>query len=96
MINANAIQYIESKLFLMIDSGKKIGNITLMVCPESEIAELSVVETRYGLLRIEPGERIPKGYAYLIEKPLSRGGLGFLWIGKKQNSSPASVGERGQ
>lgn len=93
MISSLVVQHIEIKLSYMIETGKRIENITLKVSPESEIAEYPAIETRFGILLIEPGEYIPKGYAYLIEKPLSHGGIGFIWVGKKK-SSPASDGDR--
>ncbi|MHA6481077.1 hypothetical protein ACX1C1_04035 [Paenibacillus sp. strain BS8-2] len=92
-ISSTAQRLIEEKLLLMINSGKKIGQIRLMVCPESAIAKMEDVETRFGLLTIRQGDNIPKGTSYLIEKPLTRGEIGFVWVSKKK-SSPAAVGER--
>lgn len=92
-ISPTAQRLIEDQLLLMINSGKKIHNISLRVSPESKIAILSSIETRFGTLLIRSGDKIPLGTSFLVEKPLTQGGLGFAWV-SKTNSSPAAVGER--
>ncbi|WP_144940140.1 hypothetical protein [Paenibacillus sp. 32O-W] len=91
-VNFKAIELIELELAPILKKGKDIRNMKLMVCPTSEIARHSSVETRFGKLIIAPGEYIPKGYSYIIENPGKRG-RSFAWVTKKK-SSPASVGER--
>ncbi len=93
MITPKAMLLIESRLSSLIRSGKKINNLSLMVNRSSVIAQMTEVDTRFGKLKIVPGEYIPIGYSYLIEKPLSKGGISFIWVSK---SSPAAVGERSQ
>ncbi|MEC0092487.1 hypothetical protein [Paenibacillus macquariensis] len=83
MISPVAIQMIEIALTPIIRSGKRVDNINLMVCPTSNISQLLNIETRFGLVKIVPGDCVPKGYSYLIEKPLSIGGKGFAWVSKK-------------
>lgn len=83
MISPVAMKMIDSALSPIIRSGKRLDSINLMVCRSSAIAELSNIETRFGSLKIVPGEYVPKGYSYLIEKPISRGGIGFAWVSKK-------------
>lgn len=84
-MNEKARMIIESALSPVIHSGKAIENLNLMVCPRSEAAKQPSVETRFGTLRIVPGEYIPMGYCYLIEKPLTPGGISFRWVVAKMN-----------
>ncbi|MEF2247731.1 hypothetical protein V1L65_22525 [Paenibacillus sp. IITD108] len=93
MITPKAMLLIESSLSSLIRSGKKINNLSLMVNRSSVISQLNEVNTRFGKLKVVPGEYIPKGYSYLIERPLSKGGISFKWVSK---SPPAAVGERSQ
>lgn len=81
-ISSTAQRLIEDKLSLMINSGKDIRNINLRVSHDSEIARLSSVETKYGTLLIRPGDRIPLGKCFLVEKPLTIGGIGIAWVNK--------------
>lgn len=81
-MNPAVIKLIESRISPLISSGKSFKNIHLMVCPHSDIAKYPFIFTRYGSLIVRPGENIPKGYAYVIEKPLTRGGVGFAWVSK--------------
>ncbi|WP_054028121.1 hypothetical protein [Bacillus sp. FJAT-28004] len=78
-----AIQMINESLAPIIKSGKRIDRIKLVVCPTSPIAQATVVDTMYGLLLVVPGEYVKKGISYLIESPMTRGGIGFNWVSKQ-------------
>ncbi|GBF73070.1 hypothetical protein PA598K_01355 [Paenibacillus sp. 598K] len=78
-MNERVIAYIEYKLRPMLKSGKHIGRLVLYVSRQADIAEDHII-TKFGRLRVAVGEYIPKGYAYILEQPLSKGGLGFVWV----------------
>lgn len=84
MLSSAAKNMIDGALKPMLDSGKEINRIQIMVCPQAPISQLGYIETNYGLLLVMPGEYVPKGYSYLIEKPRSRGGVGFNWVSKPE------------
>lgn len=85
-IGPKAMLLINEALKPIIKSGKRIDRIKLVVCPKSPIAEATVVDTMYGLLLVVPGEHVKKGNSYLIESPLTRGGVGFNWVSKQAAS----------
>ncbi|MBP1992532.1 hypothetical protein [Paenibacillus eucommiae] len=91
MISDRALQMIEQKLTPIIKSGKRIDSIKLMVCPVSPIAKAAIIETRFGPLRVVPGEYLKMGFSYLIESPISRGGIGFNWVSKKVKTSDEGI-----
>lgn len=82
-IGPKAMLMINEALKPIIKSGKRIDRIKLVVCPKSPIAQVAVVETIYGLLLVIPGEYIKKGDSYLIESPITRGGVGFNWVSRQ-------------
>lgn len=82
-IGPKAMQMINNALTPIIKSGKSIDRIKFMVCPTSPVAQEAIIETEHGLLLVVPGMYLKKGFSYLIESPISRGGLGFNWVSKK-------------
>lgn len=98
MINARALQMVEEKLEPIIKSGKRIDNLKLMVSPAAPIACVNNIRTRFGALRVVPGEYIPKGCSYILEEPTGRRGRAFSWVSRNESNQiknpPVSVGER--
>ncbi|QID16085.1 MULTISPECIES: hypothetical protein [unclassified Paenibacillus] len=74
----------EHKLAPVVRSGKRIEAIRLMVSEEADIASRTDIGTAFGTLQIEASSAIPKGYAYLLEKPLTPGGISFAWVTKRK------------
>lgn len=78
-MHPQALAMIESSLAPLIKKGADIDRLSLIVCPGSQIAEMQMVETRYGFLVVLPGEFVPKGVSYLIEDQ-GRAGRAFAWV----------------
>lgn len=70
---------IEAALAPILRKGVSIERMSLVVCPESQISKMQMVQTRFGFLVISPGEFIPKGVSYLIEDQ-GRVGRSFGWV----------------
>jgi len=68
----------------MLRSRKDIRNLNLFVSFDSELAKVPYINTRYGALAICTSPTLGKGYAYLIERPLTRGGHSFAWVAKPE------------
>lgn len=83
-----AAQMVDDALRRVIQKGSKLENLKLMVCPSAPISQNQTIETRFGVLRIEPGMYVPKGVAYIIEDPL-RKGFGFAWVSKRDEIKEA-------
>ncbi|AYB41782.1 hypothetical protein [Paenibacillus lautus] len=77
-----AAQMVDDALRQVIQKGSRIENLKLVVCPSAPISQNQTIETRFGVLRVEPGMYVPKKVAYIIEDPL-RKGFGFAWVSKR-------------
>ncbi|WP_339303998.1 hypothetical protein [Paenibacillus sp. FSL R5-0519] len=66
-INSDVIKLINRTLTPLIDSGCHIDKIKMVVAEGTELVQQGTVQTWYGTLRVEPGDRVPQGRAYLIE-----------------------------
>ncbi|OIB04870.1 hypothetical protein AK95_14750 [Paenibacillus sp. LC231] len=75
-ISPKAIQLIDQALNPLIESGCRIEQIKMVVAAGSEIAEQRFVQTKFGTLRVEPNNFVPRGRAYLIEDH----NRGFNWV----------------
>jgi hypothetical protein len=94
-ISSKAMILIHSALIPIIKSGKKIERIKMFVSSEADISSFTSIMTQFGELKIVPDSYVPKGYSYLMEYPISKGGVGFNWVSKPKKINPsASVGER--
>lgn len=83
-ISSKAQAIIEHALNPLIRKGCRIERLAMIVCPDSPIAQMNTVHTKYGLLRIEPNIFLPLGKSYIIEDPW-RKRRGFAWVtGYKQ------------
>lgn len=78
-LDPRALYMIETALAPIMRKGVSIERMSLVVCPESRIAKMQMVQTRFGFLVISPGEFIPKGVSYLIEDQ-GRIGRAFGWV----------------
>jgi len=81
-INLRALRMIEEALVPILRSRKDIRNMNLVVSFDSELANAVNIDTRYGALVIRTSPTLGRGYAYLIERPLTRGGQSFAWVAK--------------
>ncbi|OPA77495.1 hypothetical protein BVG16_13660 [Paenibacillus selenitireducens] len=82
LVNSKAMLLIHRALTPIIHSGKKIDRIHMHVSQNSELSSISYIETQFGDLEIIVNPHIHKGFCYLIESPISRGGIGFNWVSK--------------
>lgn len=80
-MSPRALQMIEEALVPLIRSGRRIERIQLYVCPESKIAEVNEIHTRFGTVRIKKDDYARKGLAYLLEDPGMKG-RGFAWVSR--------------
>jgi hypothetical protein len=83
-ISSKAQAMIEYALSPLIRKGCRIERLAMNVCPDSPIAQMDKVRTKYGQLRIVPNIFLPLGKTYIIEDPW-RKRRGFAWVtGYKQ------------
>ncbi|WP_426332667.1 hypothetical protein ACN9MH_15250 [Paenibacillus silvae] len=75
-ISQKVIQLIDQKLAPLIRAGCHIDQIKMVCAAGTEMAVIGSVETKAGVLRIEPSNFVPKGRAYLIENRYK----GFTWV----------------
>lgn len=87
-LKPKAQEMIYNALVPLICKGCKIENLKLVVCPSAPISQNQTIDTRFGVLRVEPGIYVPKGVAYVIEDPL-RKGFGFAWVSKRDEIKEA-------
>lgn len=87
-LKPKAQEMIYNALAPLICNGCKIENLKLVVCPSAPISQNQTIDTRFGVLRVEPGIYVPKGVAYVIEDPL-RKGFGFAWVSKRDEIKEA-------
>ncbi|MEK5278737.1 MULTISPECIES: hypothetical protein [Paenibacillus] len=78
-IHPQAVNMINKALNEVMRRGSKIERMQLHVSPRSELTQRQIIKTAFGVLRVHPGDFIPKGYSYLLEDP---GGdkRGFAWV----------------
>lgn len=79
-MNSQAITLIEVHLKPLIEKGKDIHKLAFFVAPDTPMAKLNVVGTRYGDLKIKANEYSRKGIAYIMEEPTGKAGRGFAWV----------------
>lgn len=77
-IPPNAMKLIHRSLSPMIQRGRKIDRMRLVVCPSSQIAELSSIRTLYGDLKVQADFHVEVGVSYIIEEIGKDSG--FAWV----------------
>ncbi|WP_059048708.1 hypothetical protein [Paenibacillus senegalimassiliensis] len=81
VIHPKALSMIEGALEPVIRSGRDINKLRLYVFPDSPLAELSSIHTRFGDLKVKQDDYSRKGIAYILEDP-GRKGRGFYWVSR--------------
>ncbi|MEC0107249.1 hypothetical protein P4H27_09905 [Paenibacillus taichungensis] len=84
-ISSKAQAMIEHALNPLIRKGCRIERLAMNVCPNSPIAQMDKVHTKYGSLRIEANNFLPLGKSYIIEDSW-RKTRGFTWVSGYQQS----------
>jgi len=75
-----AMQMIHTALAPLIKSGRRVENFKLYVSSLSRFAEVESIHTKFGLLKIQPSNYVPKGCSYVLEEP--KKGRAFAWVSK--------------
>ncbi|WP_138225694.1 hypothetical protein [Paenibacillus algicola] len=78
-IHPKAMHMIHNALGRLIDQGRNIERISMVVCTEAPISVEKEIQTQYGMLKIQPDGFVPRGVSYLIEDP-GRRNRGFAWV----------------
>jgi len=91
-VNMKALLVIHRAVAPMVNSGKAIDRIRMYVSAQAEVANYESIETQFGTLKIVASDYIPKGYCYVIEKPITKGGIGFNWVSKPKVTTSLKEG----
>lgn len=79
MISDIAAKIIMDALNPIIERGRKIERISLVVSSESKLATIPALPTDHGDLKVKVSTYVPKGVSYLLEDP-GQGVQAFDWI----------------